>query len=163
MQGLSDVHGKIDLEIGERASFICEILFAMVQNIHQDFIINPSCKKGASTGSSIAPFDLAFKIDDILLSNHKVFHSLGLSYDRTRIQSYPKTQVRALARIRHRNYDTGRREPSPVTDQRNLSRWAAWWYFDALTLSDKLKQWVNFTEHHGPVLVTVRRSVATSR
>jgi hypothetical protein len=83
-----------------------------------------------------------------------------LPNDRTQIQSYPKTQVKvhsrtcewALTRIRHRTYNTGRREPCPVTDQRYLSRWAAWWRFDAFTLGDNLLEWIRFTDHQAPHL-----------
>ena len=94
--------------------------------------------------------------------SEKAFHYLGLSYDWTQTQPQSQTQVkvhtrtcqRALSHIRLRTYNTGRHKPSPVTDQRYLRRWAAWWHFDALTLlpDDIIMEWIRFTDHQAPHL-----------
>ena len=93
---------------------------------------------------------------------HKSFHYLGLLYDRTRTRSFPQIQVkitlhirtcgRALYNIRYRTYYTGRKNPTPVTDQRYLRRWATWWHLNEPTYSDNIKQWIQFAENHAPAL-----------
>ena len=92
--------------------------------------------------------------------SEKAFHYLGLSYDRTQTDSCPKTQVKVHTRTwpwaltsDTASNDTGQRKLSPVTDQRYLRRWATWWRFDALTLSDNITEWIFFTRTQDPRLV----------
>ena len=125
-----------------------------------DILLNKKAKRKIYKALRLMKLERSPKKSLMGKLSEKAFHYLGLSYDRTQTDSCPKTQVKVHTRTwpwaltsDTASNDTGQRKLSPVTDQRYLRRWATWWCFDALTLSDNITEWIFFTRTQDPRLV----------